>query len=106
MRSTAAGRQIGPIRGVALFEDEVEQLHAVVVADLTTHVLGSDRFFGGTAIALGASIRVPVGDGAIRDLTVRQTTAGVRFKGEPIRPGSTVTLVLGSITVNVQVVSV
>ncbi|AUX09467.1 hypothetical protein AArcSl_1841 [Halalkaliarchaeum desulfuricum] len=40
------------------------------------------------------------------ELDVRETTAGVRFKGETIRQGSTVTLDLGTVTVEATVVSV
>lgn len=40
------------------------------------------------------------------ELDVRETTAGVRFKGETIRQGSTVTLDLGTVTVEATVVSI
>lgn len=40
------------------------------------------------------------------ELQVRETTSGVRFKGETIRQGSTVVLDLGTITVQAEVVSI
>ncbi|MFC6615206.1 DUF4330 family protein [Halopenitus salinus] len=40
------------------------------------------------------------------DLRVRETTTGVRFKGEPLRQGSTVVLDLGTVTVEATVVAV
>mgnify|MGYP000704726720 CR=1 FL=1 len=40
------------------------------------------------------------------ELQVRETTSGVRFKGDTIRQGSTVVLDLGTITVRAEVVSI
>ncbi|KPN29448.1 hypothetical protein SY89_00161 [Halolamina pelagica] len=40
------------------------------------------------------------------DLTLRETTTGLTFKGEPIRQGSTVVIDLGTITVEATVVGV
>ena len=40
------------------------------------------------------------------DLQVRETATGVQFKGEPLRGGSRVTLDLGTVIVEAEVVSV
>ncbi|MBO4249294.1 DUF4330 domain-containing protein [Halomicrobium sp. IBSBa] len=74
-----------------------------------------------TGVAVEPAVIIATGDSGsvnvvdhpfLRDVTlttelqVRETTSGVRFKGDTIRQGSTVVLDLGTITVRAEVVSI
>ncbi|WP_144924259.1 DUF4330 domain-containing protein [Halorubrum salsamenti] len=108
-------------RSVTLRMDEVHRDTADAIRPEMTEGSTSDPVAEVTAVDTEPSIIIATGDdGSVTvadhpvnrdvtitaDLQVRETATGVQFKGEPLRSGTTVTLDLGTVLVEAEVVSI
>ncbi|MFA9515730.1 DUF4330 domain-containing protein [Halopenitus sp. H-Gu1] len=108
-------------REVTLRMENVHEDMADVIAPGMTEYAGDETVAEVTAVETEPSIIIATGDdGTVNvadhpvdrqvtltaDLRVRETTTGIRFKGNPLRQGSTVVLDLGTVTIEATVVSV
>ncbi|NLV09786.1 DUF4330 family protein [Halomicrobium mukohataei] len=133
--STESYELSGPVRRVGTLEERGTLANRTVTLRMTdvreemadtietgmTERSGDTTVARVTDVAVEPAVIIATGDSGsvnvvnhpfLRDVTlttelqVRETTSGVRFKGDTIRQGSTVVLDLGTITVRAEVVSI